>query len=361
MIDKKLFFIFLFFCFPMNASVVYLSVLQNKEKPQRIIILLADIHNFNMQLEDIQKKATDKLLAQLKDLPKNIILNFLFECTLEDIKFLKKESFEEFSKKDLIEYLWILHAHEKIPLNIAPIACDIRNLTDSILTYIGNQIFRALYPDGNYNSFRTWKAEASELECKQTEYLEWYRKNAEQVGIKDKGPVYVSTYRERLNELEKQVNVMLEIIPSNYRNFLRVQFSKSIDDAKEILSTFKAVDNDNIARFAVKIIEQSPSYNKACSAFTKLQKPSQIAADIGMLQSLLKNKPDANISILFAGLNHILNIEDILRNNYTIIKQFDLVWNIQAKNGVPSFTAPSEEETLQISHDIIQLIKKIFM
>lgn len=91
----------------------------------------------------------------------------------------------------------------------------------------------------------------------------------------------------------------------------------------------------------------------AALEFWKLKRPSDIAADIGMLVEVLKSQKRSDVTILYAGTAHILNIQDIIEQDYTLLTEKDLVQNISTKTAVGStFTYAKEEDLWPLLKEI---------
>ncbi len=75
-----LLFSFLMINTVLDGAVIYLQLLKHKQDPNKFIILVADIHGLHPEIEKMQIRITDDLLAILKKLlqPLNVELNLCY-------------------------------------------------------------------------------------------------------------------------------------------------------------------------------------------------------------------------------------------------------------------------------------------
>ena len=79
----------------------------------------------------------------------------------------------------------------------------------------------------------------------------------------------------------------------------------------------------NLARFAI-ILEERYGEKLGVLEFRKLMRPGDIAADIGMINAIVRSQKNTDLTIFYAGIEHILNIQDLLLDDYRILIEKDL-------------------------------------
>lgn len=358
-----LLFSFLMINTVLDGAVIYLQLLKHKQDPNKFIILVADIHGLHPEIEKMQIRITDDLLAILKKLLQPLNVEFLFECAQSDIDIvLEKLGKKITTQEDLLGYIMYLYTVNQLPSVIHPIACDIKNTIDETLLWLQHELFNIQPPVGNYNNFKEWiNARIKSTTAGQTKEPSIAKKGTHAEIIKQsplrinygKSPVTVEMYLKRLDELEKFIHNALPLISASQRAFFISEFTKAKKEAEEIVKSFNP--GDSLIYVASSISKKFSNEIDASIQMVKLLKPSMIARDLKMLTGILQSQQQKPLTILLAGALHIASVENILLNtDYTLVKNLYLYDSIkQNSNGSYSFKGISEEQIWKALKDFI--------
>lgn len=338
---------------------VSISLLKNKQNPQKFIILVGENHDKLAAADQAQIKIVNTLLSEAEKEKKllNQKISFLLECSPELQKTVNPEANET-----LLGYLSNLYVQNKLA-TISTVACDIESHIDALLGWTQAEFFGLLAPPGNYETF----AELRDARNKKPIWVgkgqryQAFKEHADTIhvnttsGINER--VTIKSYLQRLNTLENFVQNASRAIPISYVESQLQKFIAAKKEALDIINSYSLDPDTSIVRLAV-IMEQKSSDNiSSGKKFNKLLKPIFIARDIAMLTSLVKSQEETNISILLAGFSHINIIQNALLANYELIYSAHLANHITV---YPDFTYNAkfydEEKLSQILTDIAMQI-----
>jgi hypothetical protein len=339
---------------------------------------LGDKHNFVVAQEQLQQQILNELLEYVSKIPAEELskINFLFECSpmhIEAIRAFEKNYNQPYPTPGLLSYISTLYANNKIPISIHSLACDIATPVDLFIYQLGVSFFGDLLGIGNFNSYKeniketekfitVGNLERLKLSPKSSLYAE-IKNNSENI-ISDvlKKPVTLTDYLERLNQLETQVKNAVNELPLEYKR-ANLPFLIATLRAKNVVARYNLPSNANIASLLVRINNFTDNETIAAIEYFKLFNPSTYARDVIMLAGLINSQKKADVTIFYAGLKHIIDLEEALKKEYKTVASFDLIVNVKSfPNGGMEVTLANQEglwDTLNKIAHAVPLLKRI--
>ena len=289
----------LFFSQHSRAIVTDILLLQNKKNPEKFIILAGDMH-INNPANEWQKELVKQLIGYLEK-NKTFLENklaLLFECP-------QFKNLEYVSQDLLIDLIRFLYKERKIPTFIKATACDIHNRFDAEVIVTIPLYIAEIY---SYNQpYETYEKIIKEYETKLNRTT-------------------ITKYIHRLEVLEVYVKNVLsnlestKFVSSSLITSLKQKFLQEKEQALKIIDSLALNSATSMIKVAHVLYKKELSEKLAnWSSYRLLGRPIHTAREIAMLVDLIESQHKEDISVFYAGTNHVKNLLNSLNEMYNTL------------------------------------------
>ncbi len=360
--DSAFVLIFLFVTPFIEAGATYISLLQNKNNPEKFVLLPYDNHKSYPDLDKRQINITKQLIDSSLALP-NINkdkIETLVECSEWEIPSYKKPVETDI----FIAYVRQILA-QNVSLNVNILPCDSKERLEDWLFAIQG-VFFTFEPNGFFENGEQYvklyqemiEGKNSALFQLQTplkeKLIEYLKQSIDSWTFRFEEGKYrkatIDGFIQLLEYEQKKGKGLLTVLSSMRSHFpnipidqLSSTFDKSLSEAREVLQTYAVPPESPFMSLVITLIEKNSQYEDAERSFRRLINPASMVRNLHMLTETYKSQTKANLTIVLVGALHALFVQNNLSKDYREIFSADLISNLDYRQRPATYNPATED------------------